>query len=191
MLVVSMRMNPRDASQKFTKFLMDYRTKGVDTHRKWVFAVLEYTVKYSRIDTGRSRSAWTPFMNLYGFDYFRSLPAGPRQTQDAVSQGMSQGTFVDSEFHTEIVNNVSYTEAMNKSYGLFGFSPGRERMGATNRPVKLSKGVRFEEKVVLFEDFGGKVWQMFLDNAKEAFEKHRVFDPDEIATVNPDPPSSP
>lgn len=180
-----------------------------DAHLKWVFLVLEYTQKYSRVDTGRSRAAWTKIMDKYGYDYQRSMPIGPRQDEDAISEGKGMGSFYDDPFNTTIVNNVNYVDPMNRRYGLFGWAPARatlpegrmgEISGRLGKRVKLfgvneygnrvTAGIRFEEKVPLFESYGQTVFQKIADNAKVAFEDGETFSPKEIDWVENDPPMS-
>jgi hypothetical protein len=188
-LVATMRITPEvsEYMESNRNFHDDFLAKAKDTHLKWVFLTLEYIQKYSRVDTGRSRAAWTPIMDVYGYDYQRSMPMGPRQDASAVMQGKNEGTYLDQDFHTEIVNNVGYVEPMNRIYGLFGFAPSRSlsRKGLSKKlhPVKLAKGIRLEEKIPLFESFAQTIYERFTQNAVAAFEKRGLIDP-----VIPDPP---
>lgn len=175
-------------------FFEDWADALQDAHLKWVFLVLEYTQKYSRVDTGRSRAAWTPIMDKYGYDYQRSMPIGARQDEDAISEGKGMGSFYDDPFNTTIVNNVNYVDPMNRLYGIFGWAPSRgvSKRGLSKdlKRVKLERGIRFEEKVPLFESYGQTVFQKIADNAKAAFEDGKTFEPKEIERVENDPPMS-
>ncbi len=203
-LAITVKSKPDHATwaPMLKDFFGDWADALADAHLKWVFLVLEYTQKYSRVDTGRSRAAWTPIMDKYGYDYQRSMPIGPRQDDDALMEGKGLGQFYDDPFNTVIVNNVNYVDPMNQRYGLFGWAPARNESGKLGREkvhnlrfdVKkktfLDKGIRFEEKVPLFESYGQTVFQKIADNAKEAFESGETFQPTEIERVENDPPMS-
>ena len=189
-LTASVRSDPTNASAMFATYLDGFVEASQDAHRKWVFLVLEYIIKYSRVDTGRSRSAWLAFPNAYGYDYTRSLPSAPNADPSSMAQGLASGFFTERPYFTEIVNNVQYVEVMNRRFGLFGYGPTSKNSsrGTKLKTVKLSKGLRFEDKIPLFEAFGEATWQRFMDNAKVAYEKKRQFNPGKIPPlVNPPP----
>ena len=195
-LTVGVRMDPPKAVELLSTWLQGFDQGAKDAHRKWVFKVLEYVIKYSRVDTGRSRSGWTALMDAYGYNYQRSLmdPGDPA----AVKQGQASGSFTDNDFYTQIVNGVEYVDVMDRMYGIFGFSPSKG--GAKKIPgvmvgnVKTKtmktreRGISFAEKVPVFESFGEQVWQRFMDNAKEAYERNRLFNPEVIPPLENPPP---
>ena len=113
-LVTELKMDPIDALDAQPAFLESLKEKGMLTHLKWVFRVLEYIVKFSRVRTGRSRAAWFPLMDSYGHDYQRSL-GGARVEGGAVAEGYGMGTYDDQPFYTTVMNNVSYVEFMNST----------------------------------------------------------------------------
>ncbi len=163
-MVVKLNFDPPDQIEQWQGVLGQIEEKGPGIHLKWVFRVIEYVIKYSRRRTGRSRAAWLPLLDKYGFDYQRSLGTD-RLDPGAVQEGYSMGTFDDQPFHTTLMNNVDYVDPMNQRFGLFGFSQ------TTSGKMKLgSDGIRFEEKIPQFEQFGADTWQEFLDKTKAAFE---------------------
>ena len=176
-MVIKLNLDPPDQMDVWQGVMGQIEEKGPMVHLKSAFRVIEYIIKYSRVRTGRSRAAWFPLLDYYGFDYQRSLGAA-RVDAGAVQEGYSQGGFDSQPFHTTIMNNVNYVDPMNRRYGLFGFAQtvsGKMRLG--------SDGIRFEEKIPLFEQFMGETWQDFLDKAKAAFEGDGV-----IAEVGVPPP---
>lgn len=187
-------------------FITDFDGKLKDTHRKWVLMVDEYIVKYSRLDTGRSRGAWTPFMVNQGVDYTRSMPVGGDPA--AFAEGQAEGSFLDQDFHTELVNNVEYVEVMDRRYGMFGYSPteniafggfrteatrGRARKvyAVSNLGNRINRAPSFADKIAYFEGFAQVAYGKFLDNAQKAFDKSKEFRPDVISPVVNEPPMNP
>ena len=181
-LAITVRMDPPDMVRKYEDFFEGFYAAALQTHRAWVFWVLEYITKYCRVDTGRTRSAWTPFMDAYGYDYYRSMPPAANEDAVAVALGKSEGSFTDEPFLTTISNNVEYVDTMNQQYGLFGFSPsssGRQKLPGTmvgNIKTKTMRhreqGIRFEERIAFFEEMGSRTFQRFMDNVKETYEKY-------------------
>jgi hypothetical protein len=173
-----------DAADLMAAFGDDWNQAAQDAHEIWVMRVLEYIVRFSRVDTGRSRAGWFNFMDLRGYNYRRSLP--PTGTEEGTDEGRALGDSISEPFITTIINNVNYVEPMNRRYGLFGFAP------ATSGKMKLgsSDGIRFEEKIPVFEQYGADNWQKFIENAREAFEAGggRKFKPGPIAPVTNEPP---
>ena len=165
-LVMELKIDPPDGTAGMQNVLAQVEERGPMVHLKWVFRVLEYVVKYSRVRTGRSRAAWFPLMDYYGYGYQRSL-GGQRTTPADVAEGYAMGYFESIPFLTTIMNNVDYVEPMNRRYGLFGFAP------ATSGKMKLgsSDGIRFEEKIPVFEQYGVDMWNDFLELTRQAFEK--------------------
>lgn len=189
-LRASVTSNPTNAPALFSAYLDGFVEATFDAHRKWVFQVLEYIIKYSRVDTGRSRSAWVPFMEAYGYDYSRSLPPAPNSQPGAIELGKASGYFTDRPYVTEVVNNVQYVEVMDRRYGMFGFKPVVKNSARGKKVVaqKLEQGAHFQDKIPLFESFGEAAWERFMSNAKQAYEKQRRFNPGKIPPlVNPPP----
>lgn len=196
-LTAAVKLDPPDSVRLFSEWVDGFEQAAKDTHRKWVFLVLEYVLKYSRVDTGRSRAAWTPMMDQYGYNYQRSLQAQGDPNEEA--QGRAEGYFTDRDFYTEIVNGVEYVEVMDRIYGLFGFTPAKDggikkTKGVMVGDVKTKamkhrdRGISFNEKVPIFEAYGEQVWARFLDNAKKAYEKNRRFNPGVIPPLENPPP---
>ena len=176
-MVVKLNFDPPDQMERWQGVLGEIDEKGPMVHLKWVFRFLEYVVKYSRVRTGRSRAAWFPLMDVYGFDYQRSLGTA-RGESGAIQEGYALGGFEDKPFHTTLMNNVDYVDPMNRRFGLFGFTQtvsGKMKLG--------SNGIRLEEKIPLFEQFGFDTWQDFINKAKTAFEGDGT-----IAEVDVPPP---
>ena len=181
-LAITVRMDPPDLVRKYEDFFEGFYKAALQTHQAWVFWVLEYIVKYSRVDTGRSRAAWTPIMDEHGYDYFRSMPPSANEDPISVAQGRSEGSFTDEPFLTTISNNVEYVDDMNQQYGLFGFAPsatGPKKIPGTmvgnvktKTMRKHEQGIRFEEKITFFEEMGSSTFQRFMDNVKETYEKY-------------------
>jgi len=180
-LTITVRPKPATFFEDRKKFFAQYPDKAVLTHLKWVFRVMEYTVKYSRVETGRSRAAWFPIMDFYGFNYQRSL-AGQRTDPSAVEEGYAMGSYDSQPFNTTITNNVEYADIMNRRFGLFGFSPmtsGKMKLGSR-------EGIRFEEKIPLFEQYGFDTWSDFFTACQGAWDNGG-----EIADVEVPPPMAP
>ena len=164
-LAVNLTMDPPSGFDAQQAVLDQVNELGPLVHLNWVFRVLEYTVKYSRVRTGRSRAAWFPLMDNYGFNYQRSL-GGEETDPTAIAEGYAAGSYDDKPFMTVIMNNVDYVDPMNRRYGLFGFGntvSGKMKLGS-------SDGIRFEEKVPLFESFGADTWNDFLNKTQQAFD---------------------
>lgn len=200
-LAITARMDPPDVYEKLCTFLDDFEKTAQDTHRKWVFMVLEYIVKYSRVDTGRSRAAWTPMMVFHDYDFYRSMTITGSEDVAAEEEGRSQGLFTDDPFCTTITNNVVYVDPMNQQYGLFGFSESaggpKNIKGVsvgdikTKRMKMRERGIRFEEKMPMFEQMGEERFAAFMNVSKKAYESKRSFDPGNIPPLeNPAPTGS-
>ena len=176
-----------DAADLMAAFGDDWNQAAQDAHEMWVMRVLEYIVRFSRVDTGRSRAGWFNFMDLRGYNYRRSLP--PTGTEEGTDEGRALGDSISEPFITTIINNVNYVEPMNRRYGLFGFKPIVRKDGKIGS-AKVEKGIMLEDRVPLFEQYGADNWQKFIENAREAFEAGggRKFKPGPIAPVTNEPP---
>jgi len=215
MLAMTVKMNPDNAPQLMEAYGEDFLTAAQQAHNTWVMRVLEYIVKFSRVDTGRSRAGWFNFMDLNGYDYHRSLPPGGQSM--AVEEGRGLGQSVSEPFSTTIINNVKYVEPMNRRFGLFGFthegSAGsvfaqghgyvsrmtegtrqkgvRRVFGVSEHGNRISMGIRLEERIPIFEQYGQENWQRFCDQAQAALEAGgRKFKPGKIGPVDNPPPTT-
>lgn len=204
---IKVHLKPVNAVALLSRYIDDFDKKAADTHRKWVLMVDEYILKYSRLDTGRSRGAWTPFMVAQGHDFYRSMPAGGDPT--AFAEGQSEGSFTDRDFHTELVNNVDYVEVMDRRYGMFGYSPSenigfggfatestkqrgvRKVFAVTQFGNKITRAPSFNDKLAYFEGMASIVFEKFMENAKAAYERKRQFDPGKIPPIDVPPPMNP
>jgi hypothetical protein len=169
--------------EEYRKYLEGFEEGLQNTHDMWIFRVLEYVSRYSRVDTGRSRAGWFKIMDTKGYDYSRSLVSLPGK-EDETEQGRAQGDFVESPLNTTIINNVKYVEPMNRRFGIFGFeqmSIGRMNLG--------SQGIRFEDKIPQFEMYGEQNLGKFMDNCKLAFEKMKPFKAVKVQPITNDPPA--
>jgi hypothetical protein len=176
--------NPK-AAEMMRAFGDDW-TDGVQKgHDVWVMRVLEYIVRFSRVDTGRSRAGWFRFMDIRGYNYQRSLP--PTGVEDATEEGRSKGEAISEPFLTTIINNVDYVDPMNQRYGLFNFGPVEIR--GKKRIMTMSQGMRLEDRIPLFEQYGADNYQKFTDNAIKAYEAGGAnFKPGPIEPVENEPP---
>jgi hypothetical protein len=185
-LVIKIKNENPDAAALMRAFGSDWQVAAEGAHNMWVMRVLEYITRFSRVDTGRSRAGWFNFMDLNGYDYHRSLP--PAGTEMGMDEGRAQGQSISEPFLTTIINNVNYVEPMNRRYGLFGFKP-HMRKGKRAGAIKVEQGIRLEDRVPLFEQYGVDNWNKFVKNAKEAYEAGgRKFKPGPITPVENDPP---
>ena len=172
-LVIKLKVTPLNFADENGKFIADFVEKAKLTHKKWVFQVLEYIVKYHRLDTGRSRAAWTPFMDANMYPYQRSYAPGPNVDYSEEEAGKTEGFFVSQDFRTLITNNVEYVNVMNETYGLFGFSPGergkrKEVFGVTEFGNRVTMGIRLEERYPLFESMAATLYTRLIENAAAA-----------------------
>ena len=193
MMTMTITLDPPDAIQKFSQFSQRFRDGLEQTHRMWVFRVLEYLVRFSRVDTGRSRAAWMPFMDDQGYSYQRSLTAPPN-VEDLTGEGRLQGTYDHQGMETTVYNNVKYVDSMNQKYGLIAFAPGMASTASGRvkkmQAVKLAQGVQLETMQNRFEQWGQENFQKFVDQAKLAFERSRKFNPGLIEPFDNPPPTA-
>lgn len=205
-LQLSVRKDPRNMIPLFMAYVVGFESGAKDAHRKWVLLVNEYLLKYSRTDTGRSRAGWTAFPDAQGYNYQRSMPLANHYDQQAEQEGKGKSHFVDADFHTELINNVDYVDYMNQKYGIFSYSPvainsgnimsekskkGFKLFGVNEFGNRVTKGIRFEDKIPTFEAFADGVYDKFLKNAKTAYEQNQVFNPGPIEQIFNDPPMNP
>ena len=104
---------------------------------------------------------------------------------DETELGRQEGDFIDEPLNTTLINNVQYVDVMNRRFGLFGWAnmtSGKMKLGS-------SQGIRLEEKIPLFEQYGADNFQKFLDNAERAFSAGgKIFKPGEIGRFENEPP---
>ena len=123
-LVIKVKNQNPKAAEMMRAFGDDWTNGTQAAHDTWVMRVLEYIVRFSRVDTGRSRAGWFRFMDSKGYNYQRSLP--PTGVEDASDEGRAMGGAISEPFLTTIINNVVYVDPMNQRYGLFNFGPQRK-----------------------------------------------------------------
>lgn len=112
-------IKPKDIANRFKKFAKVFPKEADKAHRVAVFSVLGQVIRWTRVDTGRLRAAWLPFLDTYGVDYRAFMISYPTVKPDEEHLGRSEGTWEDFPFHTRILNNVKYAEHVDKKVGIF------------------------------------------------------------------------
>jgi len=87
-----------------------------------VFRFLGLVIRYSRVDTGRLKSAWTPIMDSQNFDYTKFWVYGNNEKPEAIAEGKQEGSFqydpTTDPFKIIVVNSVKYAEIVEEKYGV-------------------------------------------------------------------------
>lgn len=89
--------------------------------RASVFRYLGALIKFSRVDTGRMKSAWTPIMEAFQYDYTKFWTYGPNEEPQAVNEGKEEGSYQynpkSDPFTIIVVNSVKYASIVEEKYG--------------------------------------------------------------------------
>jgi hypothetical protein len=127
-----------DTLQAMVKYFdgahVEFEKAALKVHRKTVFEILITLIRFTPVLTGRLRGSWTPYLDRFGkqSSYARylndkslvrnrptsALAKGAAAIKkvlgiDEVSQGKSQGFFMDSGLVTTVGSNVEYAAKIN------------------------------------------------------------------------------
>jgi hypothetical protein len=82
-----------------------------------VFDANKYLIRATPMLSGRLRGGWTKFLDKYNIDYSAAfldttLVTAHNQTpsQEAISEGQSQSSFIDTDFMVSLINAVAYAD---------------------------------------------------------------------------------
>lgn len=116
-VTVNLPKFPEQFDEKSKKF-MD--AVGI-AFRASVFRYLGTVIKYSRVDTGRLKSAWTPLFEAFGYDYTKYWTYGPNEKPEAISEGKEEGSYQYNPeadpFTLIVTNSVKYGIYVEEKYG--------------------------------------------------------------------------
>lgn len=149
---------PSDFSEKFNDLPEKMQSMANSVHRANVFYCLEAMLLWMRVDTGRLRGSFLPFMDKYQHNYQRSLgvPTLAKQYSMAgVEEGKALGDVLDEPLDTTITSNVEYAQPLDKTPGMFDQN-GFHSMKPAPFPSLASA-------VIIFEQFFQTNFDAFLD----------------------------
>jgi hypothetical protein len=120
-LTIKVPLNlPKFPEQFDQKSILYMEAVGI-VFRASVFRYLGTVIKYSRVDTGRMKSAWTPIFEAFGFDYTKYWTYGPNETPQAAGEGKEQGSYQYNPeadpFTLIVTNSVKYSQYVEEKVG--------------------------------------------------------------------------
>jgi hypothetical protein len=104
---------------KNLKMLDTNLKKEIETvHDKCAFNIVSDVVKNCRVDTGRLRASWFPFLDTFGYDYSNIVAKQGNETAEGIAEGKTQGTFSKRPLNTFVKTNVKYAGELEEKTGI-------------------------------------------------------------------------
>lgn len=122
LLGIVIKVNRPHFDREFDEKTKLYLEQVGTVFRATVFRFLGLVIKYSRVKTGRLKSAWTPIMDAYTYDYTRFWTYGPDEVPEAIAEGKVQGSFqydpAADPFKIIVQNSVVYAGYVEEKVGV-------------------------------------------------------------------------
>ncbi len=149
---------PEDFDKRLATLPDKLQADANKVHRANVFYCLEAMIMWFRVDTGRMRASFFPFMTKHMHNFMRSLRAATgkdlKKNSAAEAEGQAMGFFMDEPLYTQIGSNVEYVDPLDHKTGVFdpdGIS--------SYRPAPF---VSLMEAVYKFDEFTQRNWDNFF-----------------------------
>ena len=179
---MSIKFKGRDLPSDWASFMESFQPYLQKAHRVCVVSIVANAVAWSRVDTGRMRSGWLPYLKANNYPYQAILgtrSVGYKGEQTAL------GYFREAPFRTVIENSVAYTKDVEAEYGVFDTWSGRKPSSFMRAPVGSLR-----QAGPKFADLYGRNMQGALDGATEIWNKGRGKVGD-YSDMEPPPPGMP
>lgn len=169
-LTVKVKWKGKNLPQEWMKFSQKLRPYLELAHKKCVMAIVADAVVWSRVDTGRMRAGWLPYLIQNNYPYESLLGTRSKDYQGSVDiEGFVQ---VDEPFHTILEDAVKYTEYVEDKVGVFD-TEGK----SAYRPAPYAT---LEEASQVWGNKYGMRMQMLIDNAAKSWnEGKHLTEPDD------------
>lgn len=119
MLRMSITMTPKYPSERMEEFRTFFGEALQKVHKACVFKILETCVAWTRVDTGRLRAGWFPYMAQDGFPYQRSTNPPVNPKDGAIEEGMAAGGYMEGYLKVYVYNGVDYAGYLEEGKGTF------------------------------------------------------------------------
>lgn len=108
MLTINFKLTPEKPAERLKLYEEFFGRQLQLLHHACCFYILEQCIQWTRVDTGRLRSGWTPFLVDMKHPYERSLGPVQKADADAVQEGQSAGRYKDDYLSLYVENGVEY-----------------------------------------------------------------------------------
>jgi len=119
--VIAVKLNRPKFPDEFDERSKLYMEAVAIVFRASVFRYLGAIIKFSRVKTGRLKSAWTPIMEAFQYDYTKYWDYGPNEEPQAITEGKEEGSYqydpTSDPFKLIVVNSVKYASIVEEKWG--------------------------------------------------------------------------
>ena len=108
MMTMTFKLLPEQTAERMALYAEYFGQSLQNLHNACCFYILEMCLQWTRVDTGRLRSGWIPFLSAHNHNYERSLGPIRKPEDGAIEEGMSAGRFQESYLNLYVENGVDY-----------------------------------------------------------------------------------
>jgi len=122
---VDIKITPQYPAERFNEFTKFFGDSLQKMHRACCFYILELCIRWTRVDTGRLRAGWIPYLAANGFPWNRSIKAPLHEEAGAFTEGLASGRYQEGYLSLYVENGVNYAGYLNDSNaGIFDVTGG-------------------------------------------------------------------
>lgn len=122
-LTVKIQITPNHPAERFDEFVKFFGDALQKMHKACTFYILELCVRWTRVDTGRLRAGWIPYLNANGFPWQRSALKVGNENVASIAEGMAAGRYQEGFLQIYVENGVNYAGYLNDSNaGIFNIA---------------------------------------------------------------------
>jgi hypothetical protein len=123
LISVKIQVTPQYPAERFEEFIKFFGDSLQKMHRASSFFILELCIRWTRVDKGRLRAGWIPYLNDHGFPWQRSATKVRNETLASISEGMAVSRYQEGYLQLYVENGVNYAGYLNDSdAGIFDVS---------------------------------------------------------------------
>ena len=175
MIAFSIKLKPGLPSEEFGKFSSEFMAKAQIVHRAATFKIIESIIAWSRVDTGRMRAGWFPYLRAYNHPFQRSTIDKKAVNQEEVAEGEREGSFQELPTRSIVTNGVQYSGYVEQNVGVFD-QDGSSASVPSPFPTLQSALPKFAE---LYK----RSFDRFIDITAKRFKENKG--PEEIRDFGP------
>lgn len=108
MMSIKFVLNPERPAERMAIYTEFFGKQLQQLHNVCCLWILEQCIQWTRVDTGRLRSGWIPFMAAHNHDFERSLGPVRNPEEGAIAEGMDAGRFTEDYLNLYVENGVDY-----------------------------------------------------------------------------------
>lgn len=167
MMSIKLKLTPEHPAERMELYTKYFGKQLQQLHNACCFYILELCVQWTRVDTGRLRSGWIPYMEAHNHPYERSMGPVMDAKDGAIQEGLDAGRYQEGYLNLYVENGVNYAGYVDNA--LSGPNGGMFDMTGKHSFKPAPVGTFFAGVQIFAEQYASRMEQL-LKNCDAQFD---------------------